>query len=58
VCANYFTEGRNLIMRYVLLLFLSGCTATDFLPSLQYCDRVLYQRELKEVAIAAQCQVP
>lgn len=53
-------------MRNVLILstiLLASCTsltekAVELLPSLQYCDRVFYQREFKDVAIAAQCKVP
>jgi hypothetical protein len=43
-------------MRVALLcLLLAGCTS---LPSLQYCDRVSYERIGSHVELAASCSVP
>lgn len=48
------------------VLTLSGCTAmsalglspADVLPSLRYCDQVVYQRSGTAMEVHAQCKVP
>jgi hypothetical protein len=43
----------------VLCLALSGCVplAKQFLPSLEHCDEVSYQRKGNDFAVMANCKV-
>lgn len=46
-----------------LATILSGCTALvgyapNFLPSLEYCDNVVYIRDGNQVNVQAKCRAP
>lgn len=39
-----------------LLVVLSGCAVSDFVPSLQYCDYIRYERQGTEFSVMAACR--
>jgi hypothetical protein len=46
-------------MKWLLVLLLSGCASvSDFVPSLQYCDTLQYDRQGKDFVVMARCRVP
>lgn len=46
-------------MRILLLLLLSGCsTVSEVLPSLKYCEHVLYERTGRNIQLEAECTLP
>lgn len=48
----------KLLVAVSLVATISGCALAQQLPSMQYCEKVSYERDGNKINIKAQCSAP